>query len=102
MPLFDTYVMVDWSGGNRRRGGRTDCIWIAHGGDTSSAPATESPRSRTEAEQVLRSILRADLAAGAHRVLVAADFAYGYPRGFASLLPAADEGAPAWQVVWQY
>jgi hypothetical protein len=23
--------MVDWSGGNGRRSGRLDCIWIAHG-----------------------------------------------------------------------
>jgi ABC-type uncharacterized transport system substrate-binding protein len=31
MPLFDFYIMVDWSGGARRRAGRSDTIWIAHG-----------------------------------------------------------------------
>jgi short chain dehydrogenase/Hydantoinase B/oxoprolinase len=31
MPLFDAYVMVDWSGGDGRRAGTQDCIWIAHG-----------------------------------------------------------------------
>jgi hypothetical protein len=28
MPIFDAYVMVDWSEGNRRRAGKQDCIWI--------------------------------------------------------------------------
>jgi hypothetical protein len=28
MPLFDFYIMADWSGGARRRGGRSDTIWI--------------------------------------------------------------------------
>jgi hypothetical protein len=31
MPLFDFYVMVDWSGATRHRGRRSDCIWIGHG-----------------------------------------------------------------------
>lgn len=26
MPLFNAYVMVDWSGGDGRRGGKQDCI----------------------------------------------------------------------------
>jgi hypothetical protein len=51
---------------------------------------------------MLRSILRTALAAGARRVLICADFAYGYPRGFASLLPAGEDGTPPWRVVWQY
>jgi hypothetical protein len=31
MRLFDFYIMVDWSGAARRRGRRSDTIWIAHG-----------------------------------------------------------------------
>jgi hypothetical protein len=57
MPLFDAYIMVDWSGGDRRRAGKQDCIWIAHGCATASAPATVSPPSRSEAEQIIRSQL---------------------------------------------
>jgi hypothetical protein len=53
MPLFDMYVMVDWSGSDRRRAGRPDCIWIAHGSAEASAPITISPPSRTEAEQII-------------------------------------------------
>ncbi len=43
MPLFDFYIMVDWSGAGRRRGRRSDTIWIAHGSMTGDAPITESP-----------------------------------------------------------
>jgi hypothetical protein len=32
MPLFDFYIMVDWSGAMRRRGMRADTIWTGYGG----------------------------------------------------------------------
>jgi hypothetical protein len=56
MPLFDFYVMVDWSGGAIRRGGR-DTIWIAHGSRTRDVPLTCNPYSRTEAVYLIRSLL---------------------------------------------
>ena len=103
MPLFDAYVMVDWSGRNGRACGRSDCIWIAHGPATATAPETTSPPSRTEAEAVIRSVLQRCVASARGRVLVGADFAYGYPAGFASLLRAAGAGdPPPWRVVWQF
>ena len=103
MPLFDAYIMVDWSGGDRRRAGRQDCIWIAHGPSTAGSPATVSPPSRTEAEQVIRAQLQSILKAKKGRVLLCADFGYGYPAGFASVLsrPASGASAP-WRIVWQY
>ena len=63
MPLFEAYVMVDWSGSNRRRAGRSDCIWIAHGPSTTDAPTTLSPPSRTEAEHLIRAQLQLIVAA---------------------------------------
>src|SRR5215813_11653627 len=63
MPLFDAYVMVDWSGSARRRAGRQDCIWIAHVSATAAEPATVSPPSRTEAEHLIRAQLRPIVAA---------------------------------------
>src|SRR5690348_11194056 len=42
MPLFDFYIMVDWSGGARRRCGRSDTIWIAHGRRTAHQSSTNS------------------------------------------------------------
>jgi hypothetical protein len=43
MPLFNFYIMVDWSGAGSRRGNRTDSIWIALGGTEDEEPKTESP-----------------------------------------------------------
>jgi hypothetical protein len=57
MPLFDSYIMADWSGAARRRGLRSDSIWIAHGLITADVPASNSPFSRTEAVQLIRALL---------------------------------------------
>jgi hypothetical protein len=55
MPLFDFYIMVDWSGAARREGQRSDTIWIAYGPTTDDAPITDSPFTRTEAIQLIKS-----------------------------------------------
>lgn len=103
MPLFDAYIMVDWSGSDRRRAGRQDCIWIAYGPAAAAAPTTVSPPSRTEAEQIIRAQLRPIVAANKGRVLLCADFGYGYPAGFASLLmKSVSSKVPPWRIVWQY
>ncbi len=105
MPLFDRYVMVDWSGGNSRRSNRKDAIWIAHGDRTAATPTTMSPPSRSEAEKAVRELV-APFAASKkpQRVLVCFDFAYGYPKGFASCLGVVSpaRGVPPWRRVWQY
>src|ERR1041385_5733483 len=85
MSLFDAYVMVDWSARDQRCGGRQDCIWIACGRASEKTPNTLSPLSRTEAEQFIRAQLQA-IVATKKRVLLCADFGYGYPAGFAALL----------------
>jgi precorrin-8X/cobalt-precorrin-8 methylmutase len=103
MPLFDAYVMVDWSGSDGRRAGKQDCIWIAHGPATADAPTTVSPHSRTEAEHIICSQLQPIVGSKKGRVLLCADFAYGYPAGFASLLPKPFPGnLSPWRIVWQY
>jgi hypothetical protein len=78
MSLFDAYVMTDWSGGSRRRKNRQDAIWIAHGHTEDDSPLTESPPSRTEAIELIHSLLQEWVASGS-RVLVGFDFAYGIP-----------------------
>jgi precorrin-8X/cobalt-precorrin-8 methylmutase len=103
MPLFDSYIMVDWSGSDRRRARRQDCIWIAHGPAAAAAPTTVSPPTRTEAEKIIRAELRPIVAAKKGRVLLCADFGYGYPAGFASLLGKSFSAElPPWRIVWQY
>jgi precorrin-8X/cobalt-precorrin-8 methylmutase len=62
-----------------------------------------SPASRTEAEQIIRAQLQPIVAARKGRVLLCADFGYGYPAGFASLLPTSSSSElPPWRVVWYY
>jgi hypothetical protein len=104
MPLFDFYIMVDWSGAARRRGRRSDCIWIAHGPTEADEPVTHSPFSRTEAIRLIRSVLLDEIASG-HRIFLGFDFAYGYPVDFAAALQAAtgqsDRDLP-WHIVWEY
>jgi hypothetical protein len=103
MPLFDFYIMADWSGGARRRGGRSDTIWIAHGPAIADAPLTDSPFSRTEAVHLIHSLLVNGIESNL-RVLVCFDFAYGYPVDFAAALQVAtgksDQDLP-WLMVWK-
>jgi hypothetical protein len=104
MPLFDFYIMVDWLGGSRRRGGRSDTIWIAHGPILADVPLTDSRFSRTEAIRLIHSLLLNEIESS-RRVLVCFDFAYGYPVDFAAAHQAAtgksDRVLP-WLMVWQY
>jgi len=104
MPLFDFYIMVDWSGAAHRRGGRSDTIWIAFGPRTATAASTVSPHSRTEAIQLVESILDRTIRPK-QRVLLCFDFAYGYPVDFAAAIEAAtgkwDLDLP-WLLVWRY
>lgn len=95
--------MVDWSGGDRRRAGRADCIWIAYGLARSAEPTTVSPPSRTDAERLILDQLEFIVATNNRRVLLCADFGYGYPAGFASLITKSESGGlPPWRRVWQY
>jgi hypothetical protein len=96
MPLLDFYIMVDWSGGARRRGGRSDTIWIAHGPILADVPLTDSPFSRTEAVRLIHSLLLNEIESN-RRVLVCFDFAYGYPVDFAAALQTPFAGDPAAQ-----
>jgi hypothetical protein len=88
MPLFDFYIMVDWSGAASRRTGRSDTIWIAHGPRTADVAVTRSPHSRTEAIDLIHSVLEKEISLE-RRVLICFDFAYGYPVDFAAALQAA-------------
>ena len=101
---FRFYIMVDWSGAARRRGMRADAIWIAYGDIKAEKPKTLSPFSRTEATQLVDSLLD-DQANNGLRVLACFDFAYGYPRDFPAALQAATGKADStlpWLTVWRY
>ena len=99
-PLFDSYVVVDWSAAGAPKRGR-DSIWIAHlrrdaKGGRMRLKRLENPETRQAATARLADILTEELAAQ-RRVLAGFDFAFGYPAGSARKLG----GAKDWSSVWR-
>ena len=94
---FDRIVVVDWSAAGRPVTGR-DSIWIAtwtataRGGDVRTA----NPPTRATAAAYLQQMVTDALAAG-ERVLIGADFAFGYPAGFAQALAGRAEALAVWE-----
>ena len=98
-PLFDAYVMVDWSAASTPRRG-PDSIWyaiVARRNGTLRRLMLENPSTRAEAESVLIRRLAA-LQRRGDRVLVGFDFPFGYPSGTAAQLGIT--GLP-WRHFWQ-
>lgn len=96
-PVFDAYVMVDWSAETRPKRG-ADSIWwtcLERGPYGLEQRATANPPTRAEAEAELADLL-SDLAARGLTVLVGLDFNFGFPQGFAGRLGAKD-----WRGVWR-
>jgi molybdopterin molybdotransferase len=82
---FQTFLMVDWSGGNDRGPSpKADAIWAAVIRVGRAEPSVYL-RSRQCAEDWLLRFLTEELAAG-RRVLAGFDFPFGYPAGFAAHL----------------
>jgi precorrin-8X/cobalt-precorrin-8 methylmutase len=97
-PIFDSYLMVDWSAANTPRRGR-DSIWLCHlirRDDKLVARTPENLATRQAAHERLREILVADLARR-RSVLVGCDFPFSYACGLAKRLGLS---GPAWRAVW--
>ena len=90
-PLFDSYIMVDWSAAAVPRRG-ADSIWLCH--LRVGRVQLENPATRLAARDRLAALLAAELAAG-RSVLAGFDFPFGYPDGFAARLGGD------WRRVWQ-
>lgn len=93
MPLFDSYILVDWSASAVPKTGR-DSIWIcryAADGETVANPPT-----RHAARQLLAEMLQCAMGRG-ERIVAGFDFPFGYPAGFAHRLGL---GGTAWRAVW--
>lgn len=97
--LFDSYVMVDWSGASTPRTGK-DSIWIAilsrHQNRLRMAHLKNLP-TRWEATMWLGDRL-AVLADKGDRILTGFDFPFGFPDGTAQALGLP--GLP-WRHIWQ-
>ncbi|MFN4173196.1 MAG: hypothetical protein ACK4GW_15715, partial [Pseudorhodobacter sp.] len=93
--LFDTVIMVDWSGGKDRGATpKQDAIWSCAG----TRAALEPPvyhRNRQVAMDWVRERLQKDTGAG-RRVLAGFDFPFGYPAGFAAALTGRADPLALW------
>jgi hypothetical protein len=94
--ILDCYIIVDWSASNRPRAGKGS-IWV-YVLDADGRTSTENPRTRGNAEIVVRDALHRFVAAG-NRVLVGFDFPYAYPAGLGARLGLT---GPPWLAMWQY
>ncbi|MBY6049583.1 molybdopterin-binding protein [Vannielia litorea] len=93
--MFDTFVMVDWSGGTDTGAKRRkDAIWIgvARRGEAATA---EYMRNREVAEDALGRLLAEEMAQG-RRVMAGFDFPFGYPAGFARAVCGQDDPLALW------
>src|SRR5262249_28658470 len=93
MPLFDAYLMVDWSAAAVPTVGR-DSIWYAL--RTGRSERCANVATRAAAQAALRALLLEQRSEG-RRVLVGFDFPFGYPAGFAAAL-----GLRHWRQVWRF
>ncbi|WP_288938299.1 gephyrin-like molybdotransferase Glp [uncultured Roseovarius sp.] len=95
MTRFDSFAMVDWSGGNDRGSApKPDAIWL---GLTRGAEDT-SPvylRNRGVAEHALSALIETELTAG-RRLMIGFDFPFGYPAGFAQALTGEPDPLAVW------
>ncbi len=95
MTPFQTFAMVDWSGGNDTGPTpRKDAIWacIVREGQ---AQEPEYLRNRALAEAWLDALIRTELKAG-RRLFLGFDFPFGYPKGFARAMTGTDDPLTLW------
>lgn len=95
MSLFDSYAMVDWSGGNDAGARpRKDAIWAC----LVRRGQVEAPvylRNRGLAEDWLAALIDTELSAG-RRLCLGFDFPFGYPVGFAAALTGRADPLALW------
>lgn len=99
MPLFDAYLMIDWSAAGVPVRGR-DSIWLGltarrHG--RCRLARLENPSTRAAATARIIDIVAGIVARG-ERVLIGFDFPFGFPAGTARKLGLP--GLP-WRHIWQ-
>ena len=93
---FDEVIILDWSAASRPVQGK-DSIWIgqARRGHAGGGEAPVNPPTRQAAMEILADRIATARAAG-RRVLVGADFPFGYPRGLAWALTGRAGALSLW------
>jgi precorrin-8X/cobalt-precorrin-8 methylmutase len=98
VPIFDYYLIVDWSANAKPKRG-ADSIWyclVERTGSGIRRRLLANPATRWQARDEIAEILKS-LAAKQRRVLAGFDFPNGYPAGFAK---SAGFTGPPWRAVW--
>jgi len=90
---FDRIAILDWSAESRPKRGK-DSIWLGIAGP--DGLSAENLPTRFAAEARLR-VLVADALACGERLMIGADFAFGYPAGFAAQLTGRAEALAVWE-----
>lgn len=102
-PLFDAYIMVDWSAAARPVKG-VNSIWIcalARDARGILKSTLLNPSTRRLARHTIYE-LASDFVARGRRVLIGFDFAMGYPAGTARALGLDIETTPPWRTMHDY
>ena len=96
MSRFDRVAILDWSAASKPTPRRPsdNAIWLAEVRGTGPA-AVRYLRTRADAVEALAALADAALAAG-ERLLIGADFPFGYPAGFAAALTGRGEALAVW------
>ncbi len=89
---FDRVAVLDWSAAAGPRQGR-DSIWLGIAG--ADGETQENLPTRTKAEARLKALL-AETGAKRERLLLGADFAFGWPAGLARALTGRDGALAVW------
>jgi precorrin-6Y C5,15-methyltransferase (decarboxylating) len=98
MPVFDRYLMVDWSAANGLARGK-DSVWACltqRGGDGIKILWNENFATRHDLMQRLKAVI-AEAAAAGEKLLVGFDFSFGYPMGTGQKL----SGQSHWRATWR-
>lgn len=95
MTQFDSFAIVDWSGGNDTGPNpRKDAIWLGLARDGAASEPVYL-RNRKVAEEAIATLIREELNAG-RRLCIGFDFPFGYPAGFAKALTGRADPFAVW------
>jgi molybdopterin molybdotransferase len=98
MSRFDTIVVADWSARSVPSPARPSKDAIFLGICRDSHVATLYQRTRSQAMRSLSGLIEGEIRAG-RRTLVACDFPFAYPQGFARAITGEDDPLAFWAVL---
>ena len=101
MPLFETYIFIDWSARSSLapKNPSKDAIWVGELTSSCNDLNEKYFRSRQDCFHFIVKRLLHHFKLN-HRILLGFDFAYGYPQGLASALNLPADNKAAWWHIW--